>query len=371
MLERSGRLVALAFAMAGAIAAPSLAAPRTAPGAAAMAQAAQRFLDGLTPEQQAQVTKPLDDGTARTNWHYLQESGHVRDGLPLRSLSATDRAAVHDLLVTALSSQGYGKAAQVMWLEDVLRPVAEAAMQDANLTGAGLERRRQLVDSFDSGKYWIVVFGSPHDPDWGWTLSGHHLAINVTVADGRIALTPLFLGAAPQKVESGRYAGWRTLQHEIDKAIALMAGLSLTQRALAVQPGPVPITLVADKGKPLPGAFAGITAAKLAPAQQAMLLGLVDEYLGNATDDAALAQRAAIRSDGLGALRFAWWGPVDDPSQRFMYRIHGPSILIEFIREPTSSNAPANHVHSIVRDPRNDYGADWLRRHYTEQPHQP
>lgn len=26
----------------------------------------------------------------------------------------------------------------------------------------------------------------------------------------------------------------------------------------------------------------------------------------------------------------------------------------------------ANHVHSIVRDPSNDYGEDWLGRHYEE-----
>lgn len=369
MLERFARLVAYAFALIAMTAVPA-AANNSAAGAGAMEKAAQRFLDGLTIEQRAQVAKPLDDGAARTNWHYLQESGHVRDGLPLRSLSAPDRTAVHDMLTAALSSQGYGKAAQVMWLEDVLRPVAEGAMQDANATGAELERRRRLVDSFDSGKYWIVVFGSPGDPNWGWTLSGHHLAINVTVVRGRIAFTPLFLGAAPQRVESGRYAGWRTLQHEIDKAMALIADLSAAQRALAVQTGEVPVTLLADKGKPLPGAFAGIVGARLTPAQQAKLWGLVDEYIGDAANEAAGAQRAAIRRDGVGALHFAWWGPIDDPAQRFMYRVHGPSILIEFIREPNATGAAANHVHSIVRDPRNDYGADWLRRHYSEQPHQ-
>lgn len=54
-----------------------------------------------------------------------------------------------------------------------------------------------------------------------------------------------------------------------------------------------------------------------------------------------------------------------------MYRVHGPSILIEFVREPTVDGSPANHVHAIVRDPRNDYGEDWLKRHYQEHSHRP
>ena len=47
---------------------------------------------------------------------------------------------------------------------------------------------------------------------------------------------------------------------------------------------------------------------------------------------------------------------------------HGPSILIEYVRQGQRST-PANHVHAIVRDPRNDYGEDWLAKHYREQPH--
>ena len=64
----------------------------------------------------------------------------------------------------------------------------------------------------------------------------------------------------------------------------------------------------------------------------------------------------------------AWWGSTTGPAQRFMYRIHGPSILIEYVRQGQGSR-PLNHVHAIVRDPRNDYGEDWLGKHYREQPH--
>jgi hypothetical protein len=40
--------------------------------------------------------------------------------------------------------------------------------------------------------------------------------------------------------------------------------------------------------------------------------------------------------------------------------VHGPRLLIEYNRQE------ANHDHSIVRDPRNDYGEDWLGQHLQE-----
>jgi len=40
--------------------------------------------------------------------------------------------------------------------------------------------------------------------------------------------------------------------------------------------------------------------------------------------------------------------------------IHGPRLIVEFaVQEP-------NHVHTIMRDPQNDYGMDWLGLHYEE-----
>ena len=40
-------------------------------------------------------------------------------------------------------------------------------------------------------------------------------------------------------------------------------------------------------------------------------------------------------------------------------------IIIDYVREP-SGEGEFNHVHSIVRDPSNDYGAEWLGQHYAE-----
>src|SRR5262249_17901481 len=53
-------------------------------------------------------------------------------------------------------------------------------------------------------------------------------------------------------------------------------------------------------------------------------------------------------------------GPTNDFRSPFYYRIHGPRLIIEFaVQEP-------NHIHTIMRDPQNDYGMDWLGLHYEE-----
>lgn len=325
----------------------------------------------LTDEQRAIALRRLDDESARTSWHYLPEDVTTRSGITLAQLTPDQRKSVHAMLVAALSSQGYGKLTHIMWLEEVLRASEEAALKTTTARGDALGSQHARFQSRDPSKYWIVVFGKPGAADWGWTFSGHHFAANFTVVRGRVAFTPLFVGANPQTVVAGEHAGERSLQHEIDKAFRLVQSLKPDQRQGAVLSSTVPVTILADKGrKGAVTAFEGIRADRLEPAQRILLMSLMDEYLGDTSEETANAQRAAITTDGLATLRFGWWGQTDDPGQRFMYRIHGPSILIELVREQNPDGTPANHVHAIVRDPRNDYGEGWLRHHY-EEFHQP
>jgi hypothetical protein len=72
---------------------------------------------------------------------------------------------------------------------------------------------------------------------------------------------------------------------------------------------------------------------------------------------------------GLDALHFAWMGT--ETGKPYYYRIHGPTLLIEFDNSypPGQSAGPINHIHTIQRDPANDYAEDWLRKHYQTSPH--
>lgn len=334
--------------------------------------ATTRFLDTLAAGQRAVAVRPFEDDAARVNWSNLPVSMVPRHGVALADLTSEQRLAVHGMMIAAMSSQGYGKAATIMWFDDILRVEEGERLATATLTPEQRAQRETLLMSRSSDNYWVVVFGDPASARWGWTITGHHFAANFTVVDGRVAFTPLFLGAAPQTVTSGRYAGWSVLQHEIDRGFALIGSFNEAQRSKARIADAVTPDLFTGHGrKDSLAAPIGLSASQLDTDQQALLWGLIEEFVGDATDAAAAAQMEAIRTDGLEALHFAWWGSSVDPSQRFMYRIHGPSILIEYAREPDNSRggAPANHVHAIVRDPGNDYGEDWLGRHYTEVPH--
>ncbi len=332
----------------------------------AMRAATQAFLASLDDAGRTAVQASLDDNARRTAWSNLPASMVPRSGLAVAQMNADQRKALHAMLAAAFSSQGYLKTITSMWHEDVLHEMTLAAVAKLPDDDPNKQRGLAFAPNFDSEKFFVTVFGDPAGKDWGWMMTGHHYAANFTVADGKIAFTPLFLGANPQTVPDGRFAGWRLLQHEADRAFALLGAMSPEQVKQAVIAGAVDNTVFAGKGRQdRAGAPKGIPASALDPVQRQLLLALIDEYLGDASDEAAARQRAAIAADGPDKLHFAWWGPTDDPKARYMFRVEGPSIIIDYVREG-SPGGGFNHVHSIARDPRNDYGALWLAQHYKE-----
>ena len=327
-----------------------------------MAETARAFLASLSQQQRDAAEYAFDADADRTRWSNLPASMVQRIGVRLGDLTDEQRRTLHGLLRASTSSQGYQKIAGVIRLDEVLHDEASAAV-------ASGERRlpERLLESWTSANYWISFFGQPGDPAWGWMINGHHLAASFTVVGDRIAFTPLFLGAEPYEIERGLEAGWRVLANEGERGWRLLQVLDHDQRARAVLADDIPPDVLTGPGrKGALSEFAGIRASELSETQLALLWELIEEYTANADRAAADAQLDAIRADGLDALRFAWIGPTDDRAARYYYRIHGPSILVEYIVEEGVGGDAANHVHTIMRDPGNDYGEDWLGKHYEE-----
>jgi hypothetical protein len=59
------------------------------------------------------------------------------------------------------------------------------------------------------------------------------------------------------------------------------------------------------------------------------------------------------------------WAGGFEPGQAHYYRLHGPTLLAEY--DNTARNA--NHVHTVWRDPRGDFGGDALARHLAAHDH--
>ena len=61
---------------------------------------------------------------------------------------------------------------------------------------------------------------------------------------------------------------------------------------------------------------------------------------------------------GLGDTWFAWSGrttATPGHNTTSYYRIQGPNLVIEYAPQQMGGD-PSNHIHTIYRDPTNDYG---------------
>ncbi|WP_420124894.1 DUF3500 domain-containing protein [Longimicrobium sp.] len=328
-------------------------APARAQGASvadtsALAATARTFLSTLNDRQRADALFPFDH-PERTRWVYVPER---RTGIPLQAMDAGQRAAAFEFLGTGLSERGTGLARGVIELEGILRDLEGGSPW-------GLQRDPEL--------YHLSLFTGPGGPyPWGWSFEGHHLSVNVTDLGphGQI-VAPLFMGAAPARVPSGPRQGTRLLAAEEDLAFELLHMLDPAQTARATIAAQT-FGEILTRSVPVVGpmAFAGLPAADMTAAQQRQLRRLLELYAGRMADSAASRQLQRIEQAGFERLHFAWAG-AHQPREPHYYRIHGPTVLVEY--DNTQDNA--NHIHTVWRDLENDFGGDLLRRHYARQPH--
>ena len=152
------------------------------------------------------------------------------------------------------------------------------------------------------------------------------------------------------------------LAAEEDLARELVRSLALDQRERATLPFEDGRGLFLGDGRQvtLEGPPLGIARADLEPPQRARLDALIDLYLDNLADEIASARRAEIERAGRDGIHFVWAGSTD-LGEPCYYRIRGPTFLIEY----DDSLDGADHVHTLLRDFRGDFGRDLLERHYS------
>jgi len=333
-----------ASAAAVALPRPSLAQVGDA-ARAAMAGAALAFLGALPAETRKRAVFALGD-RERLNWHYVPRG---REGVPFKAMPAPARAAAHELMKASLSAVGYGKAANIIQLEEVLR----------RIESFGLSR--------DPENYAFTVFGNPGvSAPWGWRVEGHHLSLNFTLVPGQpVAMTPAFMGANPAEVPSGPKKGQRALAAEQDLGRALAQSLTAAQRARTVIAAESLGDIVTGPGRADSLATpAGLPLADMTGDQLRLAAKLIEEYAHNMRSELAEQELRRMTEAGSERVHFAWAGPLE-PGRAHYYRLHGPTLLIEY--DNTQNNA--NHIHSVWHDPRRDFGQDLLRAHYQRGHH--
>jgi Protein of unknown function (DUF3500) len=323
----------------------SVTAARAQTATARIVGAANTFLSTLDEKQRQSVLFAFDDAKQRANWSNLPTSFVPRAGLSLKDLNAAQRSAAMALVSSALSQRGFEKVQQIIEGDEVLK------LKEGN------------NPIFGKDLYYISILGKPSEKDpWMLQFGGHHLALNVTIAGARGVLTPTLTGAQPALYTSNGKA-IRPLGQESDKALALLNALDDTQRKQAIL-GFRLADLVLGPGQD--GKIIqpeGLKASAMNDRQRAMLLDLISEWANIIHESAATARMAELKAD-IKETWFAWSGPITAaPGSNITayYRIQGPHLVIEYAPQRLGGD-PSLHVHTMYRDPTNDYGRSFTAK---------
>jgi hypothetical protein len=350
-------------------------------------KAANTFLATLDAKQKQTVMSAFDDEQQRKRWSNLPTSFVPRGGVSLKEMTEAQQTAAMALVSVALSPRGYEKVLQIMEADEVLKTSEgsgggrggpgrgrsggppQAGRGDGTpppgrgdgpppMNGNGRGRGPGGGGAnFGKDLYYISILGTPSEKSpWILQFGGHHLALNITIAGEQGILTPTLTGAQPALYTSNGKTV-RPLGQESDKALALLNALDENERKKAILGSRMADLVLGpgQDGKTIQPE--GLKASDMNEKQQAMLLDVISEWAGIVHESAAAARMAELKAD-IRDTWFAWSGPTSAAAGSNItayYRIQGPHLVIEYAPQELGGD-PALHVHTMYRDPTNDYG---------------
>ncbi len=332
-----------------------------------MVDAATKLTELLTQEQRRALCMPLDAREWR-RWNNT-EMYTYRYGLRLEELSDGLKATVLGVIQASLSQSGFEKTRDVMRINHFL----------GELTG----NTRVLGE----WSYNFTLFGAPSfEGPWGWQLMGHHLALNCLVVNHQMVLTPTFMGAEPNHIDTGPLAGLKLFEDEELRGLSFMTSLSAAQREEAIiyntsVGGDLPegrrhkadqlhLGGAMQDNRIIP--YEGLPGRKMTATQKIQLMALIETYLTTLPEGPGKARLEEVERH-LEDTHFCWIGGIGE-DDTFYYRIQSPVVMIEFDHHSgvfLTNPLPAKfHIHTLVRTPNgNDYGLDLLKLHYLRDHH--
>jgi len=297
--------------------------------------AANAFLDALDDAQRGKVSFDFNDAAQRKRWSNLPVTMAERRGLRMGDLKQSQRDAVMKLLSTTLSKMGYEKVVGIVDADEALRKESSRG-----------------APPFGRDEFFISFLGKPSATEpWIIQFGGHHLALNITVAGEQGVLTPSLIAVQPARFTlDGKTI--RPMGRETDKALELIKALTEEQRKQAIL-GAQMRDLVLGPGhdgetiQP-----EGLKTSTFNEGQRKLLLELIAEWSGIIHEQAAAEKMNEIKAN-LADTWFAWSGPLE--TGKAYFRIQGPTVIIEYAPQKLGGDVTM-HLHSMYRDPTNDYG---------------
>ncbi len=304
-------------------------------------------INSLDSLQKAKSVFPFDE-MSRYDWNYLPPSLIPRRGACLKDLDSTQKNNVYALLKSFLSEKGFTRTLDIMDNEFYLK-----------------ELEPNMIHRIPENQF-IAFYGNPgKDSIWGWKFSGHHIALNFTIVNDKLAFTPVFFGVYPAVIKEGQNKGRRIIKDEEDIGFELINMLSSEQKLKAIFQSKAFNDIVTTNSIQV-GTLdpVGILAKDLTPQQKIILNKLIVCHLSSMPTEIAEMRMKRIASEDFNQIRFGWAGGLVEGVPHY-YRIQGKTFLIEF--DNTTHNA--NHIHIVWRDFNGDFGVDLLKEHYENTKH--
>lgn len=306
---------------AGAAGATPTAGPNLLTLAQDIASYATRYLDSLDSAQRTKSTYGFNDPEL-TRWHWTTPQNVPRNGLPLREMATGQRDAAFALLQVSQSAYGLQKSLDIISLQNDL--------------------------GNDPELYYVTVFGTPGVEPWGWRWEGHHLSRRFNVINGKLSVTPFFLGSWPTVNNNGLKA----MEREEWAARELVTSLDGNQSASAIfQQDTLGGHVTQNQVYVTRLETVGIPASRLNANQQALITEITHKYLDTLPDLIAASHLDRLQAAGFENIYFAWAGSLEAQRPHY-YRLQGPTFLLEH----DNSRNRGTHIHSVWRDFAEDFG---------------
>ncbi len=255
------------------------------------------------------------------------------------------------LLASALSPEGLLEARGVLKHENILRRVETEAGVDATRRDPGLyyawySAGRTALRPGAGASRGITCHSTSRWPAARRPWSARYSSAPIRRACFRV-----------------RRAGFRLLAAEEDLGRELVTSLPEERRRVAlIRDTAFAEIVTGNDPKVRPLELEGLAAADMSAAEQQQLRRLIELYVGRLTSPSAKDALMRLDRAGFGKVRFAWAGGLES-GQKHYYRVHGPTLLIEY----DNTQNDANHIHTVYRDLDYDFGGDALRNHLSKK----